>query len=220
MKGIPGRSVCTVQGCGNFVKGHGYCQGHYLQVKTHGKVVREQIGVFEKKICSVVGCGEPFKARGLCSRHTYQFYKYGKVISAEKMKNPNRKCSIPGCGKRHAGRGYCTGHLGQVVKHGCIVSNSLAPRNGISTTGDGYITLKRPGHPTANKRGYVKRCNIVWEEMTGQVVISPAMIHHKNGIKKDDSFDNLQYFSCDAEHQSAKHRMSGYFGVVLGGVIL
>ena len=219
MKGHPGRSVCMVPGCGKPLHGQGYCGGHRTQFLKYGKIIKSELGVFEKKICSVPGCGEPFKARGYCSRHTYQFYAHGEIISAEKMKEPGRICSIPGCGKPHAGRGYCTGHLGQVIKHGGIVSEKLAPRNGVSTGGSGYVILKRPSHPAANKRGYVKRCNIVWEENTGHPVIPPECIHHRNGNKKDDNFQNLELFPSDSVHQSARHRMAGHFGVVPGGVI-
>lgn len=168
-------------------------------------------------ICSAGDCGKPVKARGLCSRHTYQFYKYGKVISVELLRDTDRKCSVPGCGRKHRADGYCTGHLGQFRKHGKIVSDVLAPRVGVMAYGP-YVWIKAPDHPY-NKDGYVKRANLVWEEVTGQIVIPPAVLHHKNGKKKDDSFGNLEYFSSDAEHQSARHRMAGHFGVVPGGII-
>jgi hypothetical protein len=170
-------------------------------------------------ICSAGTCGQPVKARGLCARHTYQFYKYGKVISVEKMKVPNgnRKCSVLGCDRKHRTGGYCKGHHMQIRKHGRITCESLASRVGIMDYGP-YVWIKRPDHPY-NKDGYVKRANLVWEENTGQVVVPPAVIHHKNGIKKDDSFENLEYFASDPEHQSAKHRMLGHFGVVPGGII-
>lgn len=99
MKGHPGRSVCMIDGCGKMVHSHGYCQGHWCQVKTHGQIVRVELGLFEKKICSVPGCGQPYKARGYCSRHTYQYYEHGRIISAEKLHDKDRKCSVPSCGR-------------------------------------------------------------------------------------------------------------------------
>ena len=210
-------SICSVKGCEKKVKAYGYCQGHYLQIKAHGKIVRPELGVFEKKACSVDGCNEPVKAKGLCARHSQQFYTHGKVISSEKLHDKNRICIIPGCGRKHRTGGYCTGHHGQIRKHGKIISSILANRSGITTNGD-YVYLKCPDHPTANKRGYVKRANLVWEEITGQVVTHPAVIHHKNGIKTDDSFENLEYFITDAAHQAAHHVAEGHRGFIAGGL--
>ena len=78
--------------------------------------------------------------------------------------HPGRSiCSVPGCGKFVQDNGYCQGHYRR-------------PRGG-------------------------------------------GLKYHKSGDRKDDSFGNLKYFSCDAEHQSARHRMAGHFGVVPGGII-
>lgn len=223
MKGRPGRELCKVPGCGRFVKSHGYCDGHNCQIKKYGKIIRIQLGVFEKKYCIVEGCGEPVKARGYCSRHSAQFYAHGKIISAEKIKEPNgnRKCSVEGCDRKHRANGYCTGHLGQFRKHGKIIKEKLDPRIGImrvkSRNGE-YILIKKPDHVAANKDGYVKRANLVWEEKTGQVVVPPALLHHKNGIKNDDSFENLEYFPSDHEHQKAHHVREGIKGFIPGGI--
>lgn len=221
MKGRPGREICKVPCCGRFVKGNGYCDGHNRQIKTHGEIVRAQLGVFERKYCTVEGCGEPMKARGLCSRHIAQFYTHGKIVSAEKMKVPNgnRKCVVPGCGRKHKANGYCTGHQGQYRKHGKIIKETLDPRIGISRNQAGYVLILKPNHPAANHKGYVKRANLVWEENTGQVVIPPALVHHKNGIKNNDSFDNLEYFPSDLKHQAAHHIMKGHRGFMPGGII-
>ena len=161
------------------------------------------------------------KARGYCSRHSAQFYAHGKIISAEKLKDPKntRLCSIEGCGRKHVGLGYCHGHLQQFRKHGEIVKAELAPRNGITVNGYGYFFVLKPDHPMANKRGYVKRANLIWEEHTGQMVIPPALVHHKNGVKDDDSFENLEYFPSDLEHQLAHHVREGIKGFIPGGII-
>lgn len=192
--------------------------GIYKILKRRGCEIRD-LHRNENSICSVPGCGEPLKARGLCSRHTYQLYKHGKVISAEKLHDKNRICSVPGCGRKHRSDGYCTGHLGQFRKHGEIISNTLAPRVGILNSQDGYVYILRHDHPAANKDGYVKRANLVWEENTGRVVALPALIHHKNGIKNDDSFSNLEYFASDLEHQKAHHVMKGHRGFIAGGIM-
>lgn len=171
-------------------------------------------------ICTVDGCGEPIKARGLCSRHSAQFYAHGKVISGPKIKVPNgnRKCTVEGCERKYRANGYCQGHLMQFQKHGEIVSVTLAPRSGLQHS-NGYILILKPDHPMANRRGYVKRANLVWEENTGQVVIPPALVHHKNGNKGEDFFENLEYFHSDLEHQLAHHISKGHRGFIPGGIL-
>jgi hypothetical protein len=168
----------------------------------------------------VPNCGCRVKARGLCDRHVAQFYNHGEIISIEKLKafDGSRKCSVPGCGRKHRSNGYCNGHLGQYRKHGRIISETLAPRDGKSQHSNGYVLILKPGHPAANHDGYVKRANLVWEENTGQIVIFPALVHHKNGKKDDDSFDNLEYFSSDFEHQKAHHVRMGIRGFIPGGI--
>lgn len=172
-------------------------------------------------ICSVDGCGEPLKANGLCSRHLWQMYTHGKILSVEKIRDKNRKCSVPGCNRKHRSNGYCAGHLGQIRRHGKITSVEIAPRGtGLSVGSSGYVLVKNPSHKYANKRGYIKRANLVWEEKTGHTVTPPEVIHHKNGVKNDDRFENLELFSSDNEHQSKRHRLPGHFGVVPGGIII
>jgi len=192
----------------------------YKILKRRGCEIRDPHRT-ENSICSVPGCGGPLKAHGLCSRHAGQFYKHGKVISAEKIKIPNgnRRCSVEGCDFKYRSNGYCQGHLGQFKKHGKIVASILAPRNGISKSRDGYVLILKPDHAASDRKGYVKRANLVWEENTGQVVIAPALVHHKNGVKDDDAFGNLEYFASDLEHQAAHHIMKGHKGFIPGGIM-
>lgn len=98
------------------------------------------------------------------------------------------------------------------------IAEEIADRNGISKS-NGYVTLLKPEHPNSNKKGYVLRSHFVWGENTGRMIEKPEVIHHINGIKDDDRFENLRLFASDAEHQRVVHRMKGYFGVIRGGII-
>lgn len=213
-----GNQGCKVPGCDRKHKGHGYCYGHLHQIKRNGKITRPVIGEYEVKTCSVEGCFEPFKARGYCSRHTYQFYKYGKIISAEKMKGLGGRCSVPGCERPRRSNGYCEPHNQQFTKHGKIMNEQIAERNGVSIS-NGYVLLLKKDNPMASKRGYVHRSHWVWEQNTGHIVTPPEVIHHRNGIKDDDRFENLEIFPTDRDHQRLRHRKKGVFGVIKGGVI-
>ncbi len=61
---------------------------------------------------------------------------------------------------------------------------------------DGYIckgrmTVYRPDYPCCTPHGYVSRSRIVWWLVTGEVVRKGKVVHHINGDKMDDRFENL-----------------------------
>lgn len=155
-----------------------------------------------KRVCSVEGCDRPHEAKGYCNAHYLQYWKYGEIKRAEVKERKNHTgCLVEGCPDNHYCRGYCVRHYNQTLKHGEIKFKNrvLSPRKG-EMRNMGYIYLLRKDHPCADKDGYVKRANIVWEENTGQTVWPPAIIHHKNGIKNDDRFENLEYMDSPSEH--------------------
>lgn len=110
-------------------------------------------------------------------------------------------CTVAFCGERSVARGYCRRHYSQWKRHGRIISaeRMLGPRVGQRKKG-GYIYFLRPEHPNADKRGYVKRSWLVWEENTGHTVTPPEVIHHKNKIRDDDRFENLELVSNKSAH--------------------
>lgn len=157
-----------------------------------------------EKICSVEGCGRKMYGLGFCSAHHQQFRKHGKIIRAIlKNQNSGKLCKVDGCGLPSKNNGYCNRHYDQVRSHGHIlaVEPVRAKPIGIGMMKQkGYVYLLRKGHPRANKDGYVKRANIVWEETTGHMIAPPEVLHHKNEIRTDDRFENLQLCKNKAEH--------------------
>jgi len=57
--------------------------------------------------------------------------------------------------------------------------------------GNGYIQVKMPEHPRANKRGYVLEHIILWEKHHQCSVPKGWDIHHLNGIRDDNRIENL-----------------------------
>lgn len=57
---------------------------------------------------------------------------------------------------------------------------------------DGRCFIRRPGHPSADKRGYVLRYRIVYEEFYKCCLLSYTVIHHTNGDPTDDRIENLR----------------------------
>lgn len=147
-----------------------------------------------RKKCKVEGCERLHNAKGYCLYHHRQYKRYGKIIKIipEKRDSP-QGCLVDGCDAPHMAKGYCSRHYSQMLKYGKIVfaERVLSPKIGIRRRG-GYVYVLNDGHPSADKRGYVKRSWLIWERHTGHIVTPPEVIHHKNEIRDDDVFENLK----------------------------
>lgn len=64
----------------------------------------------------------------------------------------------------------------------------------------GYILVRIPNHPYSGKNGYVPQHRLVVEKRLGRYLLPSEKVHHINGIKDDNRDENLQLFSCQAEH--------------------
>lgn len=62
-------------------------------------------------------------------------------------------------------------------------------RNKLNT---GYIKAIAKGHPLADKNGYVLEHRLVMEQKLGRKLLPHERVHHKNGIRSDNSPDNLE----------------------------
>jgi len=63
----------------------------------------------------------------------------------------------------------------------------------------GYI-LRRCNHPKANKRGYYPEHRLIVESKLGRILARHEVVHHKNQIKDDNQFENLEVISEDSKH--------------------
>lgn len=55
----------------------------------------------------------------------------------------------------------------------------------------GYWWDLRPGHPRANKRGYVMSAVLAWETSHGKPFPEDKMPHYHNDVKTDDRPENI-----------------------------
>ena len=156
-----------------------------------------------KEKCKVEQCNRPREGnKEYCLAHYRQIIKHGQIISeAIAIRYKNRKCSVKGCDEKYHSNGYCLRHFSQFRRHGKIISVDRinAPRIG-QRMKSGYMYILKKDHPRADKRGYVKRSWLVWEEHTGHVVIPPEVVHHINEIKTDDRFENLKLLPNKSAH--------------------
>lgn len=85
---------------------------------------------------------------------------------------------------------------GGLRKRGASTKNRRgqnAPRwqGGRVKSAGGYVLVHMPGHPMAWKSGYVAEHRLVASAALGRPVRSDEDVHHINGIKDDNSPDNL-----------------------------
>ena len=79
---------------------------------------------------------------------------------------------------------------------------------GRTVRGDGYICVKMPDHPRADKRnGYVAEHILIAERALGRPIPDRAEIHHVNEVKTENRNDNLVICQDTAYHQLLHVRM-------------
>jgi hypothetical protein len=65
---------------------------------------------------------------------------------------------------------------------------------------DGYVLIHAPLHPHARKDGYVLESRLVMEKIIGRFLEPGEVVHHRHEPKTDNSPENLQLYSSNAEH--------------------
>lgn len=77
-------------------------------------------------------------------------------------------------------------------------------KGGRTVASNGYVLVRRTGHPLADVRGYVYEHRLVAYELLGRPLQRDERVHHINGDRTDNRPENVEVVST-AGH-AARHR--------------
>lgn len=115
------RGICTVEGCGKVLAGHGLCMTHYVRWRKHGdplKVIKRVAKPRPK--CRIDGCNQlvPTKsARGLCDMHYQRWRKDGRPGEAERRRARDGEGTVLTVGYRW--------HHAKGLEHRTVIERTL-----------------------------------------------------------------------------------------------
>lgn len=148
--------------------------------------------------CSVVGCRQYVHTQGMCNAHSARVRRHGDPLRGGDVKAKERaKCSIQGCHRIEYSKGFCNPHYQRFKRHGTPLGGTKirAKKGSGHLSKDGYRYLFSLTHPNRNKHGKILEHVMVMAECLGRPLRKGETVHHKNGIKHDNTPSNLEVWS-------------------------
>ncbi|MCR4307676.1 MAG: HNH endonuclease [Candidatus Berkelbacteria bacterium] len=98
------------------------------------------------------------------------------------------------------GRKLSPAHREKVIKTLSSYGDQTGEKNhrwkgGRTTSGGGYIWIKKLDHPNKNAQGYVPEHRLIIEKEIGRYLLPDEHIHHINENKQDNRLENLRIVS-------------------------
>lgn len=123
---------------------------------------------------------------GLCKKH----YDQRRRLDMEQERRDGRRCSIDGCPRPYTTGGYCGLHYERQRKTGDLgpVGLTRSPNGEWWANRDGYMQRTENGRKVFQHRQVV-------EAHLGRPLEAFENVHHKNGVRDDNSLENLELWT-------------------------
>ena len=100
----------------------------------------------------------------------------------------------------HKGKKYGPETLAK-ISAATSMENNGRWRGGKKVNAAGYVLVKVPDHPFADKNGYVRENRLVAEAIIGRYLRPEEIAHHRNGNRADNSKRNIVVIPCQGDHR-------------------
>lgn len=181
---------CSVDGCDRPTRTRGWCGGHYRRWRMTGTTgsspLPDRSSLWSSGgSCAGPECEAPARTRGLCPAH-YRQARLGQALRPVRRAGV-RTCDVDGCDRVHYARGWCNLHYNRVLIHGEPgPSSPLLAKAGAGTTDKhGYRVVSINGKAVFEHR-------LLMERLLGRSLEPYESVHHRNGIRDDNSPSNLE----------------------------
>jgi hypothetical protein len=144
--------------------------------------------------CQFDGCDRIAVVNGLCHTHNQQTRRGVELHPiGYRPPQPPRECRVDGCNRKAGKKGLCGTHYAQDWRYG--TTRPIRTPDGRRIDSNGYVYVKRPGHPEARDSGWGSEHRIVMSDALGRALYSDESPHHKNGDRTDNRPENLELWS-------------------------
>lgn len=135
-----------------------------------------------------------------------------KYCSKECMRIGFRGTGNPRYGRNSWNKGVpCSPETVKKIRASLIGDKAPRWNGGKIHNSKGYIQIKSHEHPYKDKRGYILEHRLVMEKKIGRYLTRIEVVHHINGNPSDNRIENLQLFSCSAEHIRFHSKQDPFF---------
>lgn len=105
------------------------------------------------------------------------------------------KCTFSTCTSVLYAKGLCSTHYGQQNRGVALYMPTRGQGRATRTDKAGYRNVWFPGHPNAQKAGWIFEHRLVMSNHLGRPLFADENVHHKNGNRQDNRLENLELWS-------------------------
>ena len=211
----------------------GFCQTHYMAARRGrldwetGEELRPLMRVpsyGEGARCRAEGCLRRPRADGMCPMHYQRVRQHPELPATETLVRGQKplytdtaRCIVVGCDQRPVNRWMCSKHAQQrmagIIDEQGNQLRALQTRGRrrqrdrwIGGTRDGYILRVAPeGHPHARVNGTILEHRLVMEQVLGRFLEDWEIVHHKDGNRQHNDWENLELLDGRAAGSERHH---------------